>query len=131
MTSHCACALCFRNAHSFYNTVAIQIFNVFSRTNHRRIQGFLWGCTFFLQKPDDLFSRRPLYTQAKTAELTTSNKHLLQNLTSCSTWGVQLQLAPTNYAPNFFSCTHEPPGYAYKTICSQLSLLYEINYGNQ
>ena len=55
---------------------------------HRRSQDFVCGCTFFLEKVDDFFSRRPQKT-ALTANLQISRAHAenVPKIDSCSAWG--------------------------------------------
>jgi len=52
------------------------------KTKHRRSQDFVWGCTFFLKKADDLFCSSPSKDgrRSKTTKSTTPTSKSTENV---------------------------------------------------
>ena len=45
--------------HGFPDAASLVVVIIILHTSHRHSQDFVWGCTFFLEKVDDLFCHRP------------------------------------------------------------------------
>ena len=112
---------------------------------HRRSQNFLWGCTSFPQKVDDLFLVVILDTQTKITKLITASLKLSPTLHKfphnfyflLRLDKVHLQLTPhklrpppkkKNSPPGCARTTSAPPGYVYVAfgLCCVTSTSSEI-----